>query len=84
MLDKKDLWLMEEELPLDEPSDVLLTLPEIRQLVDPDRDEEELGLRAILDRPEALSRAWRHCADAEQHPHTSKSARRHADVLRAA
>ena len=84
MLHQDDLWLMEEDLPVDEPADVLLTMPEIRQLFDPDRDAEELGLRSILDRPEALSRAWRHCTHAERHQGTSKSVKRHVDALRAA
>jgi hypothetical protein len=84
MLDQTDLWLVEEELPLDEPADVLTAMPEIRQLVDPERDDEELGLRSILERPEALSKAWRRCTRAERHQGTSKSGKRHVDVLRAA
>jgi hypothetical protein len=75
---------MEEELPVDEPADVLLTMPEMRQLFDPNREDEGLGLRSILDRPEALSKAWRHCTHAERHQVTSKSSKRHVDVLRAA
>ena len=84
MLDQNDLWLMEEELPVDEPADVLMTMPEIRQLFDPDRDDEELGLRSILERPEVLSKAWRHCTHTERHQGTSKSTKRHVDVPRAA
>jgi hypothetical protein len=84
MLDQNDLWLMEEDLPVDEPADVLLTMPSIRQLFDPDRDDEELGLRSILERPEVLSRAWRHCTHDERYQGTSKSAKRHIGVLRAA
>jgi hypothetical protein len=82
MLDQNDLWLMEDELPVDEPAGVLMTMPEIRQLVDPD-DDEQLGLRSILERPGVLSKAWRHCTHAERHQGTSKSAKRHIDVLRA-
>jgi hypothetical protein len=72
MLDKNDLWWMEEEvLSVDDPADLLRTMPEIRQLVDPDRHDDELGLRAMLERPEALSKAW-------------WRVKRHADFLRAA
>jgi hypothetical protein len=84
MLDQNDLWLLEEELPIDEPADALLTMPEIRQWVDPDRDDEELGLRSILERPEALSQAWRHTMHAEWHQRSSKHVKRPVDVLRAA
>jgi hypothetical protein len=84
MLDQNDLWLLEEEPPPDEPADLLRTMPEIRQLVDPDRDDEQLGLRSILERPEALSRVWWRSAHAERHLRTSKSVKRHAGVLRAA
>jgi len=80
MLDPNDLWLM-EELPLDEPADVLLAMPEIRQLVSPDHGDEELGLRSILERPEALTQAWRQSAHAER-PH--RASKRPANVLRAA
>ncbi len=68
MLDQNDLWLMEEELPVDEPADVLLTMPGILQQFDPDRDDEELGLRSILERPEVLSKAWRHCTHPARQP----------------
>jgi hypothetical protein len=81
MLDPNDLWLMEEELPLDEPADVLSTMPEIRQRVDPDQNDDELGLRSILERPEALYEAWRQSAHVER-PH--RSSKRSANVLRAA
>ncbi len=57
MLDPNDLWLMEEVLSLDESAELLRTMPEIRQLVD-GRHDDELGLRSILERPEALAKAW--------------------------
>jgi hypothetical protein len=82
-----DLWLvelMEEGLPLDEPAEVLRAMPEMRQLVDPESHDDEPGMRSILEHPEALSKAWRHSAHAERHPRTSRSVRRHTDVLRAA
>jgi hypothetical protein len=53
-----ELWLM-EELSADEPSELLRSLPEIRRCFEPERSDDEVGLRAILDRPEALSKAWR-------------------------
>ncbi|HXX67129.1 MAG TPA: hypothetical protein VEK07_08105 [Polyangiaceae bacterium] len=84
MLDPNELWLLEEGLPVDEPVEVLLTMPEIRQLVDPDRDDEQLGLRSIVEQPEALSKAWRQTTRAAPHPRTSKSVKRRVDVLRAA
>ncbi len=84
MPDQNDLWLMEEEIPLDEPSELLLTMPEIRQLFDPDPPDEQLGLRSILDRPETLSKAWRKSTHSARRRRPSKLARRHGDVLRAA
>ena len=58
MLNHSDPWLMEEMVLPDESDDLLRTMPEIRQMVDPDRHDDELGLRSILERPEALSKAW--------------------------
>jgi hypothetical protein len=93
MFDRNELLLMEEELllelmeeahPLDEPGDLFRTIPEIRQFVDQDRDDEELGMRSILERPEALSKAWWHSAHEKRHRHGSKRPKRHAEVLRAA
>jgi hypothetical protein len=82
MFDQDDLWLM-EELPIDEPSELLNTMPEIRQYLDPDRRDEEGGLRSILERPEALSKAWwRHANPHERR--TSKAKRRPVTTLRAA
>jgi hypothetical protein len=84
LLDQNDPWLMEEETRLDEPSELLLTMPEIRQLFDPDPPDEQLGLRSILDRPEMLSKAWRKSTHAERRHRPSKLARRYGDVLPAA
>jgi hypothetical protein len=84
MLDQNDLWLLEEEMPVDEPADAMLTMPKIRELVDSDRYDDELGLRSILERPEALSKAWRQSTHDQQHHRPSKTTRRHLDVLRAA
>jgi hypothetical protein len=41
----------------DEPFDPLV-LPEVKQYVAHERREDALGLRSLLERPEALSRAW--------------------------
>jgi hypothetical protein len=84
-MDRNDAVLMElleEELPLDEPADMLRTIPEFRQWVDPESHDDELGLRSILEHPEALSRAWRRGARAK--PRLHRNVKRRADVLRAA
>lgn len=78
MLDHDDLWLL-EELPLEEPSELLQTMPEIKQYVGADPDDEA-GLRSILNRPEALTKAWwRH---ANTRKRRVKNAKRHAGVSR--
>lgn len=58
MLDRDDTFSI-EELPLDEPWDVLSAMPEIRPYVRPARGDEGGGLRSILEHPRALARAWR-------------------------
>lgn len=73
-----DLWLMDDEPSIDEPSEVLRAIPGMRKWIDLDRDEQ-LGLRAILEQPEVLSRTWRRTA--QTGPHRAK---RHGDALRAA
>ena len=57
MLTRDDMWLVEEPA-LDEPSDIL-AIPEIRRVVAREWRDEELGLRSLLERPEAMPRAWR-------------------------
>jgi hypothetical protein len=52
MLHEDDLFLLEED-PTDEPSD-LLTIPQVRHHVSHDHRDDELGLRSLLERPEAL------------------------------
>ncbi len=81
MLDPSDLWLLEDEAPLDQPAEVLQTMPELRLLADPDPDDDELGLRSILEDPDVLSKAWRRSVHAERRPRSSKSLKRHPDVL---
>ncbi len=81
MVDQDDLWLMEDELP-DEPTELFWAMPEIRLLADPERNDEDLGLRSILEDPEALSKAWRRSASGRRHGAPRNA--RHGDVLRAA
>ena len=51
MLDQNELWLMDEELPLDEPADVLRTMP--LRAPAPDRQEwnRDLALGGPAARP---------------------------------
>ena len=56
MLANDELWLVEEP-PIDAPSD-LLTIPEVRDHVTHEHHDDELGLRSLLERPEALSKSW--------------------------
>jgi hypothetical protein len=56
MLTGDALWLVEEPV-LDEPAD-LLTVPEIRQYVAPEPHDDELGLRTLLEIPEAPPSRW--------------------------
>jgi hypothetical protein len=56
MLEQDDLWLLEEP-PIDEPSE-LFSIPEIRRHLVADRVDDEVGLRALLERPEVLARPW--------------------------
>lgn len=59
MLDQDDLWLIDDEdAPLEEPSDLLKTMPEIRQYLDPEPRSVDVGIRSVLESPEALSKAW--------------------------
>jgi hypothetical protein len=76
MLHDDDLPFIEEPT-IDEVSDLLRTLPEIRRSVALGPREEEGGLRSLLEQPEALLRArWRSAG--------TRSKRRAAHVLRAA
>jgi hypothetical protein len=79
MLEQDELCRMDDELSLDEPSDVLATMPGMRQRLDPDLHDGELGLRAMLERPELLSKFWWRTANGRP-----QRVRRHVGVLRAA
>lgn len=72
MVPRDDLWLV-EELRIEEPSDPL-TIPEIRHHTVHEPHDEELGLRSLLERPEALSKAWWR----EEHAHTRRAVPRSA------
>jgi predicted glycosyltransferase len=81
-LDQDDLWLV-EELEADEPSELLRTMPELRQYAAIPRGDEEVGLRSLLDVPEAQSKAWWRDANTRKR-HTPKNVKRHPHALRAA
>jgi hypothetical protein len=81
MPSETELWLIEE--PIDEPAD-LLTMPELKQRGARDPHDDELGLRLLLEHPEALPPSlWR---DQREHPRRTspKSTKRRVDVVRAA
>jgi hypothetical protein len=51
-----------EDLCLDETPDIMaaMTLPELRHYLDEeDEEDDELGLRTLLENPQALSRSFR-------------------------
>jgi hypothetical protein len=56
MVTRDAVWLVEEPM-LDEPPD-LLTIPEIKQHVAHEPHDDELGLRALLEMPEAPPSPW--------------------------
>jgi len=59
-------------------------MPEMRQYLAPgSHDEEEAGLRSVLEHPEALSKAWWRHANAHER-RTKKAKRRTLTGLRAA
>jgi hypothetical protein len=57
MLRPEDLSFLDDEA-IDDPSELLKALPEIGQYVTPAPPEEDLGLRSLLERPEAFTHAW--------------------------
>lgn len=56
MLDH-DPWLIDDEL-FDEAPDPFDTLPEVRHYVDADQRSDEEWMRSVLERPDALRKAW--------------------------
>ncbi len=79
--EEDDLWWV-EDVPSEEPSDLLRVMPEIRQSVENEPHDDELGLRSVLERPEVLSKAWRRKEITRKRRVTRGS--RHANLLRAA
>jgi hypothetical protein len=57
MLRPEDLSYLDDEA-VDEPSELLKALPEIRQSVAPTPPEDDLGLRSLLERPETFAHPW--------------------------
>lgn len=56
MLKPVDLSFMDEAT--EDPDEFLRALPEIRHEVAPAPADDDLGLRSLLERPEAFSHAW--------------------------
>jgi hypothetical protein len=73
-LDQDEMWWV-EELEADEPSDLLRTMPELRHYAAAPLEEEGVGLRSLLDVPEAQSKAWWRSANA-RNAHTAKNVKR--------
>jgi hypothetical protein len=50
-----------EDLSFDESPDIVaaMTQPDLRRYVEEDHDDDELGLRTLLEYPEALSKSFR-------------------------
>jgi hypothetical protein len=72
VLSREDL-LSIEELPVEEPAELLSEMPEIRRCVGLERGEG-LGFRSILERPETLSKAWWLDASARKRRHGARDA----------
>jgi hypothetical protein len=56
MLRPDDQWFLDEVV--DEPSELLKVLPEIRQYLEPSPNAGELGLRSLMEEPEPVARRW--------------------------
>jgi hypothetical protein len=50
-----------EDFSFEEAPDIVaaMTLPDLRRYVEEDHDDDDLGLRALLENPEALSKSFR-------------------------
>jgi len=83
MRHRDDLWQFDESVTED-PSELLSTIPEIRRsIAPPHRDDEDMGLRSLLERPLDQSKAWWRNAKLRRRRHARK-ARHQPNVLRAA
>ena len=56
MLKPEDLSFLDESA--EDPSELLKALPEIRHDVSAAPADEDLGIRTLLERPEAFAHAW--------------------------
>jgi hypothetical protein len=56
MLRPTDPWFLDEAV--EDPTDLVQVLPEIRQYLAPPPPEEELGLRSLLEQPGHFTHAW--------------------------
>jgi len=74
-------WLV-EETTLDEPAD-LLTIAQIRQHLVHEPHDDELGLRSLLDAPEAPPSPWWD-EQPRDRPVRGKNRRRRPDLVTAA
>jgi hypothetical protein len=72
MLTRDASWLVEEPV-LDEPAD-LLTIPEIKQHIAHEPHDDELGLRALLEMPEAPPSPW-WCEEQPRHRRVTRRSR---------
>jgi hypothetical protein len=72
MLRPTDPWFLDEAV--EDPTDLVKMLPEIRQYLVPPPPGEELGLRSLLEQPHHLGRArWRQQASKSQRKHAPPS-----------
>lgn len=79
MLRPDDLWFLDD--PIDEPAELMKALPEVRQELTPTGTEEDLGLRSLLENPDALAHAWwRDQASKSGRPNASGSRARAAQL----
>lgn len=56
MLKPVDLSFMDEAA--DDPAELLRAMPEIRHEIAPAPADDDLGLRSLLEHPEAFAHAW--------------------------
>jgi hypothetical protein len=47
-----------DEAAVDDPAELLRLLPEIRHELAPEPADDDLGLRSLLERPEAFAHTW--------------------------
>jgi hypothetical protein len=82
MLTRDAFWLVDEPV-LDEPAD-LLTIPQIKQHIAHEPNDDELGLRALLEMPEAPPSPWWREEQPRHRPVSRRSRRSRAGLATAA